>query len=856
MARNKERKNLTASKRLRIAREVLSLSQEKLAYNEKWGRSVKIYDPRAIRRWEKDGVPENRILGISSFFEVPRSFFIDPKIDDKTFIKAIELRYQNANADLTYFIPVNNDSLKDVIPVLHNINIEPFESYYNLLRTRIDFSKLQRLFINIKAVHHKSSKQCNSISFLNISENWALSESVTETFSNNTTAQQGTQTPTNAIDILNSEHRLVLLGTSGSGKTTCLMKFLFDKIENSIPDNDFVLYINMARYQLGESLLSCICYQTGINQDFVNQSLLSGNLRLLIDGLNECNAEAQNACYHQVNIFLNEWPNVPVIIALRDFNSGFDFGLPVAIIQPMERPEQHCFLQKHLLSSKLTSDILNRLYSTPGGKAIAQNPLFLYLISNIINNNSELPFSPALIYRCHLDQWYNRELYKLKQSGAKLLWTKNELFDKLYQIAFYLRINGYIREAPLSLIYNSNIGVASDQDFLKFVDQELICELNHEDDSFRFFHETFHSYLCAEYIIRNPKALSIVNYDIDNTWRSILAFVHELQEATKGILLLHSMRIDPILTMIMKLDIDISVFYNSFFSINTKALIDAGILDIDYFKRHFDDLMKESRPESAALLIEVGLAKKEDFADKIPEWINKSDPKTAKRLIRAKLAFQADFIDRLPDWFSRLNPFDLRPLIDIGLATKDDFIESAGELIQNTKQIGEAEFLISLGLAKPDDFSQKCREWIQSSSVDEAMHLILLGFATRDDFKNRISEWVIESTPKTANRLIQYGFATKSDFICNVDRWIRNSKPEEAKILIQLQMADKSQFENLVPEWIRSSTPEEALSLIRMGFTDYCHFHQRLHYWINNDNPFNKYKLIKYGFANHKDFER
>lgn len=90
-----------AGERFENARYIFAPSYEKLIEDRRWEKIVDYYEVKDIRAWKKKGIPLKRLPELSKFFRVPLYYFDDPDISVDHFKKAVELKMENPDADLS-----------------------------------------------------------------------------------------------------------------------------------------------------------------------------------------------------------------------------------------------------------------------------------------------------------------------------------------------------------------------------------------------------------------------------------------------------------------------------------------------------------------------------------------------------------------------------------------------------------------------------------------------------------------------------------------------------------------------------------------------------------------------------------
>ena len=304
----------------------------------------------------------------------------------------------------------------------------------------------------------------------------------------------------------------------------------------------------MTKYRPAEDLITLIDYESGLSRGDINYLLKSQHIILLFDSLNECQIQHQEICARQIQQFIKEWPDIPIILTTRTISWLQNIELPVFTIQPLTHEQQVDFLKPYLNDKNRTDVVLNQLHDQPGGKLIASSPWMLFMITEIIKNGKDLPNGRVQIYHRYFQQWYEREICKAKRVYSFLPWNKEQVFRKLTHLAAHMRLNGYVKEAPISWI-SETMGDEwiSDEKLFYVIGQGLILTADLENDSLSFFHETLQEYLVAEYISKYPEFLEEISQDKMETWHIIWAYIFELDSHPSPELIKVAWRLSPLL---------------------------------------------------------------------------------------------------------------------------------------------------------------------------------------------------------------------------------------------------------------------------------------------------------------------
>ena len=329
-------------------------------------------------------------------------------------------------------------------------------------------------------------------------------------------------------ELLEQQNRVVLVGEPGAGKTTCLAHFAVQQGKMKRPRPHLFAFIALGRWVDGGSVRGLVEKTCGISQAQIDALLAEKRLHLILDALNECPDRLRPGAIENIRILLCDHPDLPVVLSSRKAEGAKLSGIPVFEVQSMGTDRQRLFLERYLHDADAAQKILDSLLKQPGGASIAQNPMLLRMVVDVVRVNGDLPTGRASLYRRWLENWYAREEKKAKKAKDVLPWSKEESIRLLSQMAFAGRAEGY-RDIPLDMARHS-LG-DKDGTFLDRLCQGPLLEI---DEGFvHFRHETIQEYLCAEWLLAEPTALDALPKKDTDTWGMPIAYAAELRLPNK-----------------------------------------------------------------------------------------------------------------------------------------------------------------------------------------------------------------------------------------------------------------------------------------------------------------------------------
>jgi hypothetical protein len=316
--------------------------------------------------------------------------------------------------------------------------------------------------------------------------------------------------PKSVQTLLQTLPRTVLLGEPGAGKSTCL-RFAATKLAESwMPGKPWGLLVNLSEFSdfgLRATILRKLETLFWID---IEGRLVSGELILFLDALNECPVGRYVECCQDISSLLKFYPRARVHITSRVTHNRSQFGLPAFQIRPMSRSQRTMFLSIYLGNSARADEVLSRLDQQPGAEHFSGSPILLRIVAGIAQEpGTSLPTGMANLYRLFLKKWFERELEKNLVNGTPALWSFFGFVEALALLAFRMRRDGLV-SCTTEFARQSVAPVIGTDHLARFLDQMaqgLLLKKNPQDDYLQFSHETIQEYFAAEYLANHPDVL-------------------------------------------------------------------------------------------------------------------------------------------------------------------------------------------------------------------------------------------------------------------------------------------------------------------------------------------------------------
>jgi WD40 repeat protein len=232
--------------------------------------------------------------------------------------------------------------------------------------------------------------------------------------------------------------KLLILGASGSGKTTTLLELARKLVARAFTDprSPVPVLFNLcswdSRLPLADWLVSQLKSNCGIAPDTAKKWLESGELVPLLDGLDELRSEWQKPCVLAINQFIQQVQpkHLVVCTGMSEYASAKTLmQLPAAIyLLPLTEPQIQDYLSRSGLQYLWPS-----LQQDPNLLNWAKTPLFLNILT-LAAEEISLPewqqrHSPESRQRYLLDAFIQKQLKQLRaqQSRRWLSWLAKRL---------------------------------------------------------------------------------------------------------------------------------------------------------------------------------------------------------------------------------------------------------------------------------------------------------------------------------------------------------------------------------------------------------------------------------------------
>jgi hypothetical protein len=312
----------------------------------------------------------------------------------------------------------------------------------------------------------------------------------------------------NVADLLAKERRLVLLGESGSGKSTCLQLRARTLADGWTPERPWAITAPLFAYTRAGLRALLLAQLPGLSWADIEPGIAQGQIALFLDGLNECPPELLEICYDDIDAVLRKHPNARIVVSSRPTLWPRGLELPTFEMLPMGTDLQQRFLAACLgESSSVIDSILAQVHRSPGADFMAGSPMLMSVLAQALPQPDERIDGRAHLYRRFLEAWVLRE--REREVSEPHNWHLDDVQAALGLLAFRMRAQGLVSCSRAFAERTVRVLLGSDAARLVDAMSQGPFLLKHGTGaSLRFAHATIQDYLAAEHIAAHPGALT------------------------------------------------------------------------------------------------------------------------------------------------------------------------------------------------------------------------------------------------------------------------------------------------------------------------------------------------------------
>jgi predicted NACHT family NTPase len=379
-----------------------------------------------------------------------------------------------------------------------------------------------------------------------------------------------------AVDLVEKESKLFILGKPGSGKTTFLQYLALQCQRSQLLPDLVPVFLRLHLLKLEEHAVNqfdlvSLLYRKLNNQEYLNRLLEQGKLLILLDGLDEVSDILRNELLSNISIFTESYNKNKIIITSRIaaqnyYLRGFNYVEISEFSQSQVKDfVEKWFIDKNKNDGKLLAERFLKALDLKENQAIQEltvTPIFLNFLCFIYYNRGSFPSNRYKLYQIGLDillvSWdkskgVEREQVYQQFSLANKIKLLSYLAEEHFQKGKYFfekveilqMISSYLPE--ISEVSFSN----KDKEDLWSISENILAsiQLQHgllverAKDIYSFSHLTFQEYLTARKIVnmatgnQQEKHLEQVATHLTNpAWREVILMINSLLPDAYGLL--------------------------------------------------------------------------------------------------------------------------------------------------------------------------------------------------------------------------------------------------------------------------------------------------------------------------------
>jgi len=308
-----------------------------------------------------------------------------------------------------------------------------------------------------------------------------------------------------------SDDHVLLQGKPGSGKSTALVRLLFEEAgkrdETRIPVLIKLRSHKTSTIALINNFLKS--HKIYLNDPEIDSLLSDNRLFVMLDGVNEL--PSQDAA-NEVKVFRETYPKVPMVFTTRDLGIWGNLGIEKRLMmQPLTEERMRSFVRGYLgdKGEKLLNQLNNERL-----KKLGKTPLFLLMLCFVYDEDEKIPDNLGETFRRFTRKHYEQSKSDVKTlAESRLLWSKSleylafEMTKRKDEPAIGVEeaksiIGQFLQE-------NKENDCSATRQCLWLSDLEnhhLIQKL--DDDNIEFHHQLIQEYYAAEYLLKRLEGLS------------------------------------------------------------------------------------------------------------------------------------------------------------------------------------------------------------------------------------------------------------------------------------------------------------------------------------------------------------
>lgn len=373
--------------------------------------------------------------------------------------------------------------------------------------------------------------------------------------------EHGTPAACDASALLNRHTRIHLSGSAGSGKSTSLRKIALrlarTRNSASSASGPWPVLLQLSEYDEG-GLAALASDATSMLWSDLAVLIRSGEVVLLLDGLNECPMELHQHCCVELASLLQEFPDAKVIVTDRSdlSNTPLQGMLNQYRMSALNARQGKAFLASYLPASADVDGLMRGIEAQPNLSRFARNPVLLRVMAELLKDGCELPQQRHELFGLMFDNWFRRE--EIQSQGTRF--GHQTTVDALASLAFWMKKNARssLRQDEARRVLQPLLGEEVEA-FIVWLSSDVILARSAHGQGLVFWHALMQDYFCAVYFKRRGEWFSdnLVtgsSLPAPGFWLHASAFTFEMLPHPAKALARAFLQADPLMTALMLQD--------------------------------------------------------------------------------------------------------------------------------------------------------------------------------------------------------------------------------------------------------------------------------------------------------------
>jgi len=352
----------------------------------------------------------------------------------------------------------------------------------------------------------------------------------------------------NALDVVTSNNRVVILGRPGGGKTTFLQYVLYSLVGASPPYGSVPIFLSLREY-LDSPQKSILQFATDQLDKygrfpgdkaklFLRRLLKEGKTTILLDGLDEVPRDARQPIVAEIDKMASTYPDSHWIVSCRtaDYDGWFTKFEEIEIADFTKQQSTQFICNWFESDPERASQLTDAIDASDGLGDLTSTPLLCALICILFQYNLSLPSNRAELYSECIDsllfRWDASRLVSRPSKFADLSTHRKKIV--LADVAVWLMEDQKVvvtKDRLISLLTEplSRFDIKDSHLVLAELAAHHGMFIERASGMWSFLHLTFQEYFAALYIVQNRQEKYLLeNHYTDKRWREVTLMVSSL----------------------------------------------------------------------------------------------------------------------------------------------------------------------------------------------------------------------------------------------------------------------------------------------------------------------------------------